>query len=105
LRNYNIKERDYRSLYPDHASWIFNDFAAKVDSNYAKEIKSLKEWKNRIQIDIFNTIKNKEKDIVGIYKSKHDKSIQILTDLTNGFAEKVLMETKDNLLKLRTIKR
>jgi hypothetical protein len=35
----------------------------------------------------------------GGYKSDPDKARQMLTDLTNGFAEKALMETKEKLKK------
>jgi dipeptidase len=99
LQNYNNKERDYKTMYPDHACWIFDEYAAKVDSNYRKEIKSIREWKNRFQTEIFNEINKKEKDLIKIYQSEYDKVLQTLTDLTNGFAEKVLLETKDKIKK------
>lgn len=99
LLNYNNKERDYKALYPDHACWFFNEFAAKADSSYRKEINGIGKWKNRFQNDIFSEINSKEKDIIKIYNSEPEKALQILTRLTTFFAEKVLAETKDKLSK------
>jgi dipeptidase len=100
LQDYNNKDKDYRTLYPDHACWTFGDFALEVDSCYGKEIKSLKKWKNNFEMDIFRTLKVKEDEIVNIYKSNPDKARQMLTDLSNDFAEKALIETKKRLTKI-----
>jgi dipeptidase len=99
LENYNNKNRKYIEIYPDHACWVFDDFANYVDSNYGKEIIAVKEWKKRFQANIFNSISEKESDIINTYKSNREKATQMLTDLTNGFADKVLIETKDKLKK------
>jgi dipeptidase len=99
LENYNNKNRNYIAMYPDHACWVFDDFANKVDSCYGKEINSLREWKNEFQADIFKTINEKEKEIINTYESNREKASQMLTDLTNSFADKVLIETKDKLKK------
>ena len=99
LQNYNIKNRDYKSMYPDHACWVFDDFSAKVDINYGNEIKSVREWKTNFETEIFKTVKLKEDEIIKIYKSDPDKARQMLTDLTNNFAERALIETKDKLKK------
>jgi hypothetical protein len=88
-------------LYPGHACWIFDDFANKVDSRYGKELKSIKEWKSKFQTDIFETINAKENEIIGIYESAHDKALQVLTELTNGFAERALNETKEKLSRMK----
>jgi dipeptidase len=105
LDNYNNKNRDYIEIYPDHACWVFDDFANYVDSSYGKEIKALKEWKYEFQTNVFNTINRQEIDMISTYKSNHEKSLQMLTDLTNSFAEKVLAETKDKLQKMKTLSR
>ncbi|MCX6122573.1 MAG: C69 family dipeptidase [Ignavibacteriales bacterium] len=97
LRDYNIKNREYKAMYPHHACWVFDDFATKVDSCYGKEIESLKKWKDNFEMDVFNTIKLKENEILNIYKSNPEKARQILAALTNSFAEKALIETKGKL--------
>jgi dipeptidase len=99
LQNYNVKNKDYKSMYPDHACWVFDDFSVKLDSNYGKEIKSVREWKTNFETDVFKTIKLKESEIINIYKSDPVKARQMLTDLSNSFAEKVLSETKEKLKK------
>jgi dipeptidase len=99
LQNYNIKNKDYKSMYPDHACWVFDDFSVKFDSNYGKEIKSVREWKTNFETDAFKTIKLKESEIINIYKSDPVKARQMLTDLSNSFAEKALSETKEKLKK------
>jgi dipeptidase len=99
LRDYNIKETDYKKKYPSHACWIFDDFATKIDSHYSNEIESVKSWKANFEMDIFKTIKTKEIEIISIYKSNPDKARQMLTDLSNTLAEKVLNETKEKILK------
>jgi len=105
LRDYNVKEIDYKKKYPSHACWIFDDFATKIDSCYHNEIKSVRMWKANFEMDIFNTTKTKEKEIISIYKSNPDKARQMLTDLTNNFAEKVLNETKEKILKIKIASR
>lgn len=105
LENYNNKNRDYIAMYPDHACWVFDDFANKTDSCYYTEIKSLRKWKNEFQANVINTINEKEREIISIYESNRGKSLQILTDLTNGFAEKVLAHTKDKLQRMNTLNR
>ena len=105
LENYNNKNRNYITMYPDHACWVFDDFANKTDSCYSKEIKSLREWKNEFQTNVFKTINEKETSIINTYEPNREKSLQMLTDLTNGLAEKVLAETKDKLREMRTLSR
>jgi hypothetical protein len=58
----------------------------------------VREWKNEFQANVFKTINEKETEIINTYKTNREKSLQMLTDLTNGFAEKVLAETKEKLL-------
>lgn len=105
LENYNNKNRNYISIYPDHACWIFDDFANYADSRYSKEIKALREWKNEFQINVFKTLNKEEEEIISTYESDREKSVQMLTDLTNCLAEKVLAETKDKLYKMKTLRR
>jgi dipeptidase len=102
LENYNNKNRNYIELYPGHACWIFDDFANQVDSSYGKESQSLRDWKGKFQADIFDTMNAKESEIIGMYESAHDKALQLLTDVTNGFAERALSETKEKLLRMKT---
>jgi dipeptidase len=99
LQYYSNKNRDYKWMYPDHACWVFDDFSAKMDSSYGKEIKSVSECKTKFELYVFKTIKLKENEIINIYKSNPDKARQMLTDLTNNFAEKALKETKEKLRK------
>ena len=101
LRNYNIKQIDYKTIYNDHACWVFDDFATIIDGFYGKEIKSIKGWNNNFDKDIFMTLKLKEPEIINIYRSDPDKARQMITELTNSFAKKALDETKD---KLKTMK-
>jgi dipeptidase len=105
LDNYNNKNRDYIEIYPDHACWVFDEFANRIDSCYGKEIKTVKEWKKEFQTNVFKTINDKEREIISTYESNREKSLQLLTDLTNGFAEKVLAETKDKLHRMKTLSR
>jgi dipeptidase len=105
LRDYNIKLAGYKKRYPHHACWVFDDFAAKIDSCYNDEIKSVREWKTNFEMNIFKTLKVKEGEIINIYKSKPDKARQMLTDLSNNFAEKVLADTKKKLVKLKNASR
>jgi len=97
LQTYNVKDIDYRALYPDGACWVFGDFAARIDSSYGENIRPLKEWKTNFEKDVFQTIKTKETEIIDIYKSDPDKALQVLTDLSNSIAEKALTETKKRL--------
>ncbi len=97
LQGYNNKNREYKAMYPDHACWIFDDFAAKTDIHYGKEIESQREWKENFETEVFNTIKKQEKEITEIYKSNPDKARKMLTEITNRYAEKALTDTKEKL--------
>jgi len=99
LRDYNRKQIDYKTMYPDHACWVFDNYSAKIDSRYDKEIKPANEWKRNFEQNIFTTIKMKEPEITNIYKSDPERAIQMISDLTNNFAEKALIDTKDKLEK------
>jgi dipeptidase len=99
LRDYNIKLAGYKKRYPGHACWVFDDFATKIDNSYNDEIKSVKEWKADFEMNIFKTLKMTESEIINVYKSNPDKARQMLTDLSNNFAEKALSDTKMKLLK------
>jgi hypothetical protein len=48
-------------------------------------------------MNIFNTLKVKESEILSVYKSNPDKARQMLTELSNNFAEKALGDTKKKL--------
>jgi dipeptidase len=102
LENYNNKNRNYVELYPGHACWIFDHFADKVDSCYGKELESLKKWKDTFHTDMFETTNENKSEILGIYESDPGKALHMLTDLTNGFAERALHETKEKLLRIKT---
>jgi dipeptidase len=97
LENYNNRNRNYIELYPDHACWIFDDFANSVDSCYDSERESVREWMSKFQTDIFKTVKEQEAKAVSTYESDRDGALQVVTDLSNGFAEKVLNGTKERL--------
>jgi dipeptidase len=98
LQDYNFKNKDYKKMYPDHACWVFDDFSTRLDSNYGKEIKLVQDWKTKFEMEVLKTVELKENEILNIYKSDPDTARQMLTDVTNNFADKALMETKKLLL-------
>jgi dipeptidase len=102
LHNFNNKNLDYFELYPDHACWVFDDLANRVDSCYGREIGSIRGWKSGFQKDVFERLAEKERDISLTYKTDTDGALRILTDLSNGFAERALNETKDRLMKMKS---
>jgi dipeptidase len=102
LENYNNRNRNYIELYPGHACWVFDDFANRVDSCYGRERESVRVWKSRFQTDVFETVKEQESKVVGTYESDRDGALQAVTDLSNGFAERVLHETKERLLLMKS---
>ena len=101
LTNYNNKNRDYVGLYPDHACWVFDDFANRVDSCYGEEIRGIRDWRDHFQSQVFEAVKEREARIFEVYKSNQAGALRELTDLTNGFAERALTETKEKLLSMR----
>ena len=101
LENYNNKNRNYIAMYPGHACWVFDDFANLADSCYGNEINVLIDWKSGFQKEIFKLLKQQEAEIIGTYNTNRGKALQELTDLTNGLAEKVLIETRDKLKKMK----
>jgi dipeptidase len=102
LENFNNKNRNYIELYPAHACWVFDDVANMIDGRNDKESISFREWKGKFQADIFETIAQKESEIAGIYGSSREKAVQMLTDVTNGLAERALRETKEKLVRMKT---
>jgi dipeptidase len=105
LHDYNIKLAGYKKRYPNHACWVFDDFASKIDSCYDDEIKSVREWKTDFEMNIFKALKIKEGEILNVYRSNPDKAQQMLTDLSNSFAEKALKDTKNKLQSLENASR
>jgi dipeptidase len=101
LANYNNRNLDYTKLYPDHACWVFDDFANRIDSCYGREIAGIREWKNNFQREVFEAVKEKEARIAAQYKSDHAGALSALTQLTNAFAERALNETKQLLVGIK----
>jgi dipeptidase len=101
IANYLVKDKDYRSLYPNHAYWTFVDFALKIDSCYGKQAAGVKQWKQAFEEDIFKAVQPQEKKIIEEYKTNPANAQKMLTDLTNGFAEKALSDTKKKLSELK----
>jgi dipeptidase len=97
LDNYLNKDRNFRELYPQAGYWIFRDFASQLESNYVDQIEEVRNWKQRFESDIFQTVSNREKRITGIYNSDPASARKRLTKITSSFAEKVLAETKKKL--------
>jgi len=83
---------------------VFDDFANRVDSCYGRERESVREWKSTFQTDVFQTVKEQEAKAVTTYKSDRDGALQAVTDLSNGLAERVLHETKERLLAMKSYK-
>ena len=102
LGNYNNKNRNYVELYPDHACWVFDDFANRIDSFSGRERGSVREWKSRFQTDVFKTVNEQEAKAVSTYESDRDGALQAVTNLSNGFAERVLRETKERLRAMKS---
>jgi dipeptidase len=99
LANFNNKNRNYFELYPDHACWVFDAFANKMDSCYAEEIKAVGKWKADFQKKIFKTVGSEESEIVDTYRLDPGKALRELTELSNHLADQALEETKDRLRK------
>ena len=100
LRDFNIKNRDYRSIYPDHSCWVFDEYASKIDFCHGSEINSVRKWKEDFEMEIFNKLKAEENRIVDIYKINPDKARVMLTDFTNDCAVRLLNETREKLNEL-----
>ena len=62
----------------------------------------MREWKSRFQTDVFKTVKEQEAKAVSAYESDRDGALQAVTNLSNGFAERVLNETKERLLAMKS---
>jgi dipeptidase len=101
LENYNNRNRNYIELYPDHACWVYDDFANSVDSCYNREIESVREWKSKVQTDVFETVKEKEAKALSTYESDRDGAVQVVTELSTSFAKRALNETKERLVGMR----
>ncbi len=99
LANYNSKNRGYRSLYPDHAYYVFDAFMLQTDSSYAETIGSVRRWKRSFEEDVFRATEKNEKEIAGITEPDPVKAGRMLTELSNRFAGKALAETKKKLKK------
>jgi hypothetical protein len=102
LGNYNNKNRNYIELYPDHACWVFDDFANRADSFSGRERESVREWKSKFQTDVFKTVNEQEAKAVSTYESDRDGALEAVTELSNGFAERVLRETKERLRAMKS---
>ena len=65
----------------------------------------MRKWKDSFENEILTSLKEKEDQIFDIYKTNPDKARQMLTDLTNDYAEKLITETKEKLNKINTASR
>jgi dipeptidase len=101
IANYLVKDKDFRSLYPSHGYWTFVDFASKINSCYGKQAPIVRQWKQAFQEDIFKVVQTQEKNIIDVYKINPADAQKMLTELTNGFAEKALSDTKKKLSELK----
>ncbi len=97
LENYNRRNRNYIELYPDHACWVFDDFANVMDRCYGREIQSVRAWKSEFQTEVFARVKTREAGAASRYESDREGALRVVTDLSNGFADRVLEETRARL--------
>ena len=103
LVNYNKKNLDYVGLYPDHACWVFDDFANRVDCCSGKERGEIREWKGRFQTDVSEAVNENEPRIVTMYKSNRVRALEELTALTNHYAERALKETREAIGRVKPL--
>lgn len=101
LANFNNKNRNYIALCPEHACWVFDDFANTVDSACASERKSIQEWKVRFQMDVMKAVQENEALALRLSRTDHNAAVNVLTKFSNGCAGRALAETKERLLQLR----
>jgi dipeptidase len=103
LVNYNKKNLDYVGLYPDHACWVFDDFANRVDCCSGKERGEIRDWKGRFQTDVSEAVNENEPRIVTMYKSNRVRALEELTALTNHYAERALKETREAIGRVKPL--
>ncbi|MCU0643777.1 MAG: C69 family dipeptidase, partial [bacterium] len=77
-----------------HAYWACVNLAEKVDGNYGVLIQKARAQWDPIEKRLFSDQKGFEKKVAGIYKTDREDAIDLLTEYTNGWAEKILKMTK-----------
>lgn len=80
----NIHERT-----DTHAYWTFVKLAEKVDGNYGTLIAKARGKWDPIEKRLFLKQPGFEKKVIGIYKKNSNDARHLLTDYTNGWAEKI----------------
>ncbi|HEX9973773.1 MAG TPA: hypothetical protein VGD14_17010, partial [bacterium] len=79
----NIHERT-----DNHSFWAFVMLAEKVDEDYGTLIQKVREKWDTIEKRLFLDQQGFEKKVAGIYKQNSNDAKQLLTEYTNGWAEK-----------------
>jgi dipeptidase len=102
LKNFNNRNRNYIEMYPDHACWVFDDFANRMDSCYGRESRSVRDWKSNFQLNVFTSVNDLEAKAVSSFDSDRDGTLRALTDLSNGLAERALAETRKRLTSMKS---
>lgn len=89
--------KNIRTMFPEHASWLFYDYAKVIDFDY-KNLK--KDLSLKIYFYKKNIIEEQailEDELITLYKTEPEVVKQRLTDFCNKHASKLLSETRDFL--------
>lgn len=90
----NIQQKENT---PRHAYWAFTRYAAKIDSNYGKQIKAIRQWKALFQNNEFENQAEFEKNVLNVYAKHPDRARKMLTEYTAKLAEKALKMSRKKL--------
>jgi dipeptidase len=97
LANVNNKNRPFRELYPTDACWAFDDMANRVDSSSVSERDSMRKWRDAFQAEVFEGVMRGEREAGELISSHPENGLEIVTRLSNDFADRALRETRERL--------
>jgi dipeptidase len=91
------EKRELKKLFPDHASWIFSEYAKRIDRGFRKKIEKISNEKDMIESELYNYQPDYEKKVVEVYGKDILKAKNMLAKYTEEHMMLILNNTMNKI--------
>ncbi len=90
-------DRNLKEMFPEHASWTFSEYAARIDSNYAMEIPGIETQRDTLQVQLLRNQAEFERRVSEVYSQDPLKARRMLTEYSSEYALRILRDTRQRM--------
>jgi dipeptidase len=94
-------DQDLKKIFPNHASWVFYEFAKIIDNQYGLAINGIKNNKDRVESTLLHNQIEFEQSVLKVYDKNSEKARRMLTNYSSKYAVQILNDTKRKLIEYK----